>query len=631
MAAKPKLVAVRHDEVGPGGKRRSDLTAGERAEPYFDAAERRPGAAETGANPPGLHPDAAEAGANPPDMRPDAALHAPEPDPHPSPAPPAPQPTATVRVRRSGRFSSLTARILALNVIAIAILVAGLLYLDRFRDGLIEAKFAALETEGRIIAAALGEGAAVGEAEGLHLDSARVPQILRRVAEPTGTRARLFDAGGALIADTLNLTEAGRAVQTGPLAEESGPIETYFVAAYDWVVDRLPGGTALPPYREQSPQRGADYAEVTAALDGQVGARLRQLGEGQVISVALPVQSFKKVLGALMLSADTADIEASVREQRFAILEVSGVALLVTVLLSLFLAGTIARPVRRLADAADKVRGGGRVVEIPDFTRRRDEIGDLSGSLRDMTDELYRRLGAIEAFAADVAHEIKNPLTSLRSAVEGLERSADPAQQERLLAIIIDDVGRIDRLISDISDASRLDVELTRSARKPVDVRAMCSVVAEVYQATAPEGAPALVLDIDDAAPLVVPGLDDRLGQVLRNVLVNAQSFSPPGGAIRLVARARPGPVARDDAVEIAVEDEGPGFPPEKLSEAFERFYTARPSNEAFGKHSGLGLSISRQIVEAHGGRIWAENRTGADGHIVGARVVMRLPVAAPD
>ncbi len=307
------------------------------------------------------------------------------------------------------------------------------------------------------------------------------------------------------------------------------------------------------------------------------------------------------------------------------------VALTVTVLLSIYLAGTIARPIRRLAGAAERVRRGlGREVVIPDFSRRGDEIGDLSSALRDMTSVLWQRMDAIDRFAADVAHEIKNPLSSLRSAVETAARIEDPVKQRRLLAIILEDVQRLDRLISDISDASRLDAELSRHEHAPVALDRMLAALVELHETTATEGAPRLRLSVPAHArqsDFVVPGIEDRLVQVLRNLIANAISFSPPGGTIGLA-------VQRDqDSVVVTIDDEGPGIPDAKLAAIFDRFYSERPAGEKFGTHSGLGLSISKQIVEAHRGIIRAENRRGPGtgigaGPIIGARFIVRLPAA---
>jgi two-component system, OmpR family, sensor histidine kinase ChvG len=321
------------------------------------------------------------------------------------------------------------------------------------------------------------------------------------------------------------------------------------------------------------------------------------------------------------VSTSSGEIEKELRNVRLELLQIFGAALLITVLLSFWLAGTIARPIRRLAAAAERARGRGARVEIPDFTGRRDEIGDLSGSLREMTDALWQRMHAIESFAADVAHEIKNPLGSLRSAVETAARIEDPVKQRRLMAIILDDVERLDRLITDISDASRLDAELGRLEVEPVDLGEMLRALVDVHEAAAATGPPRLALDLPERdRPLIVPGIETRLSQVFRNVIANALSFSPPDSQIRLVARHD------GRAVLVTVEDCGPGIPEEKLTAIFDRFYTERPAGEKFGTHSGLGLSISRQIVEAHRGQIWAENRRHPSGKVIGARFLIRLP-----
>jgi len=263
----------------------------------------------------------------------------------------------------------------------------------------------------------------------------------------------------------------------------------------------------------------------------------------------------------------------------------------------------------------------GRDVEIPDFSDRADEIGDLSGALRDMTSALYKRFDAIESFAADVSHEIKNPLTSLRSAVEALDLARNESQREQLLGIIRDDVGRIDRLLSDIADASRLDAELSRSQMAPVDLRRLLGAIVEVDEATGQTGETSFDLTVSDDGPFVTLGIEDRLGQVMRNLIDNARSFSPHGSVISLALRRS------DNAIEIVCDDSGPGFADEHKDRVFERFYTRRPDGEAFGTHSGLGLSISRQIIEAHRGRITAANRFADDGTVIGARITIELPV----
>ncbi len=534
--------------------------------------------------------------------------------------------------RRRRLVSPLIRPILAINLLALVLLGGGLLYLDDYRKGLIQAEIENLRTQAIIVASALGEGAidtAVIDPPALQADVSR--QLVRRLVTTLNTRARLFGVGGELIADTRILMGPGGVVQIRELAPpHSGNWFTRTMFdLYDWVVARLPARGDPPPYQELAFQSAADYDEARLALRGEIAALVRQADDRSlVISVAVPVQRYKQVLGALMLSRGGADIDRAMRTVRFDILRIFLVSLAVTVLLSLYLANTIARPVRRLAAAADRVRRGtGRAPEpIPDFTARGDEIGELSASLRAMTEALWRRMDAIERFAADVAHEIKNPLTSLRSAVETVGRVTNPDHQKKLMQIIQDDVQRLDRLITDISDASRLDAELSRAESAPVEVDKMLATLVDVHSATqVNEDAPRLTLDVAKAAgaqhALKVPGIESRLVQVFRNLLSNAASFSPPKGRIALK-------VARDGRfVVVTVEDDGPGIPEGKEQAIFDRFYTERPQGEKFGTHSGLGLSISKQIIDAHHGTIRAENRVDATGEVEGARFIVRLPV----
>jgi two-component system sensor histidine kinase ChvG len=448
--------------------------------------------------------------------------------------------------------------------------------------------------------------------------------LMRVLLIDSGVRARIFARSGKLLGDSFALTGPGGLVQVVELPPPRGGSLLYALERYlDRVVNWLPFSEEPPRYREARIQQAAHYTEVERALLGESPGVVRADRRGRlVLSVAVPVQRYRQVLGALMLSRDGAAVERAVRARRVDILVVFAIALAVTVLLSIYLAGTIARPVRRLAEAADRVRTGkGRRVEIPDFSRRRDEIGELSGALRDMTEALWTRLDAIESFAADVAHEIKNPLTSLRSAVETVSRIEDPEQQRKLMSIILDDVQRLDRLISDISDASRLDAELSRAHTQPVDLVRLLSALTEASQATADEAGPKLRFETRGSGSLVVQGIEERLGQVLRNLINNAATFSPPGGIIELAAWRE------DSWAVISVSDSGPGIPESALRAIFDRFYTERPKTEKFGTHSGLGLSISRQIVEAHGGTIRAENRHDGTGAAIGARLVIRLPL----
>jgi two-component system, OmpR family, sensor histidine kinase ChvG len=551
--------------------------------------------------------------------------------------------------------SSLTRRIVVLNVTGLVALSIGIIVLSQFRAGLIDARIQSLLVQGQIIAGAIASSATVetdssitldpdkllnlhlGESYGPNEDALygldfpinpeRVGPILRRLVSPTKTRARIYDRDGVLLVDSRNLFGRGDILRYDlppPSAEKPGFFERAFIALRTWL-----GRGDLPLYHELGADDGKGYAEVGRALDGQNASMVRINERGDVIvSVAVPVQRFRAVRGALMLSTQGADIDDMVEAERLAILKVFLIAAVVMVVLSILLAGTIAEPVRRLADAAERVRRRIRSrVEIPDFTRRRDEIGHLSGTLRDMTNALYSRIEAIESFAADVAHELKNPLTSLRSAVETLPLAKSDESRSRLLTIIQHDVKRLDRLISDISDASRLDAELQRQEAAPVDfVKLLSTLVAGANEVKRDDCVKVTLRFEGDAGgrAFQVTGHDSRLGQIIDNLIENARSFSPPGGSVRITCRRS------RHHVEVLVDDDGPGVRPDVSEKIFERFYTDRP-HQGFGQNSGLGLSISKQIVEAHGGAIWVENRIGpsaADGEprVLGARFVVRLP-----
>ncbi|MGB3272734.1 MAG: sensor histidine kinase [Xanthobacteraceae bacterium] len=549
-------------------------------------------------------------------------------------------------------FSSLTRRIVSLNLAGLIALVASILYLSQFRAGLIDARAQSLLVQAEIIAGAIAASATVetnaitidpdrlldlkpGESYGapddlsildFPINPERVAPVLRRLISPTNTRARIYDRDGVLILDSRSLYGRGDIMRfelAPPEAEKPGLAERGMIAVRTWL-----NRGDLPLYRELGPENGSGYNEVAAAMAGQKASMVRINDRGEVIvSVAVPVQRFRAVHGALMLSTQGGDIDEMVTAERLAILKVFAVAALVMIVLSLLLASTIAGPVRRLAASAEGVRRRIKTrVEIPDFTARGDEIGHLSGALRDMTDALYNRMEAIERFAADVAHELKNPLTSLRSAVETLPLAKSDDSRARLLAVIQHDVRRLDRLISDISDASRLDAELQRQDVARVDMRRLLSTTATIANETR-HGNDVTAEVRFEGAPgdtFAVAGHDLRIGQVIANLLGNAQSFSEPGGKVRMVCRRRKA------EIEVVIDDDGPGIREDALDKIFERFYTDRP-HQGFGQNSGLGLSISKQIIEAHGGRIWAENRVRQKGddeepEVLGARFVVRLP-----
>ncbi|MDE0717430.1 MAG: stimulus-sensing domain-containing protein, partial [Rhodospirillaceae bacterium] len=436
---------------------------------------------------------------------------------------------------------------------------------------------------------------------------------------------RLFDRDGALIADSRALLERGGAVRQETLPPPEGPSRVLGVLTdvYDWFFFLLSQGRdRAAVYRETPYESAADYEEVRRALGGDDASMVRVSERDRLIlSFAIPVQHYKNVYGALMLSISSAGIDRSVREVRQDIVQVFGIVFILSLLLSFYLARAISQPIARLAAAADRMRRlRTRSAAIPAFPDRRDEIGDLSAALGDLTTELFDRMDAIERFAADVSHELKNPLSSLRSAVETAARIDDPEKQKRLMAVIEQDVDRLDRLITDIANASRLDAELARLAPGPVDLRQLLHTLAEVYRTTAKDGAAEIRLELPATGSLIAQAVEDRLVQVLRNLVANAESFSPPDGTIRIAA------AAGKSSVTVTVEDEGPGIAPGKEEEIFERFYSERPVSEAFGQHSGLGLSISRQIVEAVGGALRAENVPGPDGSVRGARFTITLP-----
>jgi two-component system sensor histidine kinase ChvG len=555
-------------------------------------------------------------------------------------------------------FSSLRRRIVLLNLVGLASLVAGILYLSEYRAGLIEARVQSLLTQGEIMAAAIASTTR-SDASNIPIDTEKllelqagesytpsddytalefpinpetVAPLLRRLVVPTNTRARLYDRDGGLLLDSRTLSVTGEILRFNlPGLTEQPQINP--VRAW-WRRVRLyfrSGG--LPIYKEIGAANGKEYTEVAAAMTGQSDSEVRVNERGEVIiSVAIPVQRFRGVLGVLMLQTQSGEIDNAVESERLVIVRVFLVAAAVMIVLSLFLAGTIARPMRRLAEAAEHVRRRTRSrVEIPDMTARADEIGHLSGAFREMTNSLYSRIEAIESFAADVAHELKNPLTSLRSAIETLPLAKTEESKQRLLNVIQHDIRRLDRLISDISDASRLDADLLRHDAENVDLRKLLTAVSDIANdVPRDDGIKVEVVFEPNDAPVsqfTILGNDSRLGQVTDNLVENARSFSPQGGKVRVLCRRL------GSEIEIAVEDEGPGVRPEALTRIFERFYTDRPEHR-FGQNSGLGLSISKQIVEAHGGRIWAENRlapaaaAGEAPKIAGARFVIRLPAA---
>lgn len=550
----------------------------------------------------------------------------------PAPAGAADSPSLLRRRRSVDRsHSPLTRRILLLNLIPVALLTLGAVYLSDYEEELIDAELASLLVQGEMVAAGIGEVAVVGgETTVNRMDADAARQLLTRLVRPTGVRARLFSETGELLGDSAVLSEVGR-IHVVPLPPPEVPVEVEVELGdriSDWLARQLSRGDRYPEYVDRPVPTLRDFPEAASALRGFNASAVRSAGDGRLIlSAAVPVQRYKQVLGALLLTRDNRAIAASLREVRYDMLTIAAAALGITVLLSLYLAGTITQPIVRLARAADEVRLARESrPEIPDLGKRGDEIGDLNDALRSMTGALWLRINTIESFAADVAHELKNPLTSLRSAIEMAGRpNLDPERRAKLMAIVMDDINRLNRLISDISDASRLDAELMRGEVKPVDLEALLRDMVNHYAVMASQKS-AVEVEFRVAAnpPFVAHGHDGRYGQVFRNVIDNALSFSPPGSRIVVELGREP----RNGPFVVTIDDEGQGIPEDNLESIFERFYSERPT-EHFGQHSGLGLSICRQIVETYGGSISASNRRAPDGRVLGARFTVRLPAAS--
>jgi len=521
--------------------------------------------------------------------------------------------TATARSERARRPraasppSRIGRLIIVLNLAGLAILVGGALLLNELRQGLVTARIESLRIEGQLIANVIEKNATVGDPDPL-LVADTASDFLDNLSIPKTERVRLFDTEGHPISDSWVATDR---VEATPLPPALKPGEKSFA---------IPGFEPKP--RNDAAAEKALNDEIAGALKGELvsGVRAGENG-GKVVSVSIPIEHVREVLGVLTLEAG--DVDQIIAAERAALIPFVVIAVAVNLLSSFALTQLIAQPVRRLSAAADSVRlNRARAIALPDISERKDELGDLARSLEDMTHTLSDRMEAIERFAADVAHEIRNPLTSIRSAVETLELVKEGAGRDRLQAILKQDVGRLDRLITDISNASRLDAELSRESPRPVVLSRLLRDIVDLYETTRREGDPHVRLVHDEDDSVTVVGREGPLSQVFRNLIDNARSFSPAEGDVWVTLSRE-----RGQAV-VKVDDGGPGMPPENLETVFERFYTSRPRGAAFGGNSGLGLSIARQIVEAHGGKIYAENRTNAAGEVTGARFVATMPAA---
>lgn len=556
---------------------------------------------------------------------------------------------------------SLARRIFVSNLLGLAVLLGGILWLSKHHELLITAKRESLKVQGEIIAAAIAAHPELHrdsiqfspdrlpEVEGprlpyrddrfaafeLSLRNDQVGPVLKKLIQTAQltTRARVYDRDGELVVDTDTLFGPSKKPRGGPEPVidpgQRVPVKTLWTRLTGWF-----DGSDLPVYREIGSANGNSYFEVRQALAGISPNPMLLLNEKgrQIVSLAVPIQRRNNTQGALLLSTPPGQIDDILAAERRVIYVLALMAMLTTLMATLLLARTIAGPVHRLSAAADNVsRSINARADLPDFSDRRDEVGQMASAIRRMTATLYRRIEASEKFAADVAHELKNPLTAAQSMAESLTYAKTAEQRNHTVAQIRGELKRLNRLITDVANASRLDAELARQTTQPVDLATVLTGIVDIFRDLGKAEHVDVALDLEpDAATsgaLLVKGHEGRLGQVVTNLVDNAISFSSEGSTVTVSAR-RIG-----SEVEFAVVDQGPGMPADKLEQVFDRFYSDRPeSDRTRGKNSGLGLSISREIVAAHGGRIWAENRHGTPapgaecGPIEGARFVVRLP-----
>ena len=566
-----------------------------------------------------------------------------------------------VRRFRQRWVSPLLRRILLVNALPLALLVVALLYLDQYQNGLLEAQVAALREQAKIYAGAIGESAVLAtDPDNPHLVPEIARPLLRRLTDPTpDARAKIYAPDGTIVADSQFREGQNATTSRPPLPPtDRGMILSRISQVYDFVLSLLPHSGTVTTVDITPGASGPDWQPdvkeelrlQSAGNSREMPPYIRRTVDNRLwITVADPVERDKRTVGIVLLTREAKEVEESLLSIRLSIIALFGVALALTVMLSWYLSLTIARPILRLADAANNMREGkGRTGSVStSLLARRDEVGELANAVSDSASALWARMDATERFAADVAHELKNPLSSIRSAIETLMRVEDPARRKQLLTIIGQDVVRLDRLISDVSDASRVDAEMSRVTARPIDVVPIVRTLKELDDATRdPDNDPGLEV-IAPPAGMEVLAVEDRLVQVLRNLIGNAQSFSPRKG--RILVRVKDlgsqsggaqsggahstgaqsgGTQAGEAQVEISVEDQGPGIPEANLEHIFDRFYSERPRGEKFGQHSGLGLSISRQIVEALHGHISAENVRDPAGKVLGARFIVRLPKA---
>ena len=530
--------------------------------------------------------------------------------------------------RRSIFTSRLTRAIFLSNLIGLIILIFGALTMHRVQDELIKEKEQNLLTLSTTLSQIMGESA-TGYGMTSILDQDRAKALLGGIELPEDWRVRLFNRAGQLIADSASLESDISVSSLDPISPEIEPPpwqDRWRDNSVSWIKARFHN---LPwRVREREAQRRDIKSDVKTALNGDIfsGARYTAADE-LIVTVSQPIRRVQQVLGVMTL--ETGAIDDLVTVERKALAPIIALAFFASLLSSLALTLFIALPMRKLARAAERVgRSRKKRDAIPDLSRRRDEIGDLSLVMGDMTAGLYDRIDDIANFAADVAHEIKNPLTSLRSASDTLRGARTKEQREKLLNIIESDVGRMDRLISDISKASKVDANLAKDVAETVDVNEVLKNLTDFYNQSELDKGVKVVFQAKDDEPIYIRAFEAPFAQVLRNLIDNALTFSPETGTVWLSTK-----LIRDvsspnqsERILITVEDEGMGIPEDNLETVFERFYTQRPKGAQFGSHSGLGLAICRQIITAHKGYIYAENRRKGDELVSGARFIINLP-----
>ena len=524
------------------------------------------------------------------------------------------------------KVSPLTLKIWSINIIAIFVVLIAVLHLDRYEDSLIQSELEALEHQAELFANALSE-VAVKNDPGIHsyLSSIAVQNVINRSALRSPARSRVFDTAGRLLADSQELPGRVPSVITKPLASVFPDI--FFQKFFNDFFQQFFNSSIQvrrPINEAHKIQLAHTFPEVISALKGSSikTVKLRETGES-LLTVAVPIQKYKRVLGVLLLSVKDEKVDAAFSSYQKELIIAVVIALVITSALSLYLSRSITKPILSLASAAEKIKNdrSGR-SEIPEVSKRDDELGDLSRALIEMTNNLWQRLDAIEKFAADVSHEIKNPLTSIKSAIETAAKIKDGGKRDQLLTVILDDVNRLDRLITDISDSSRLDAELSREKFEAIDIESLLLAFHQLRKFQKRFEQKSLTLNIEKGEKqLLILGHESRIVQVIDNIVNNAITFAPVNSNINISVSAD------TTDVKITIDDEGPGIPENKLDAIFERFYSERPAAEKFGLHSGLGLSICKQIVEAHNGKIFAKNRTGYQNDITGARFIITLPI----